>query len=350
MPQASRHDRAVPATMLDVSASMNPSTLSACVAALVLFGNVKTETINGYADYKRGDTLIVEGQRVVATPTTKLKGAKRVADIPLGHEVKVNGQRNAAGVLIAQQIEAKANGSGGTEQQIIAASNEAEQTWVKERMMFEPADSGKIIKIGDILESGPYVTRARKIMDRLRPSYVPASALRVRVVKTDQWNASAMANGAIWVFTGLMDAMSDDELAIVLGHELTHYSHEHIRRQMSKGTFAQILGAGAAIATSQIKNSTAQQVAAMGGQLGLSALMTGYSRDYEDQADRVGLRYVYEAGFDPTKGPGLWEKFKQKYGETDKITNFFTGDHSRPTERIRNIQRQIQLNYTTRRN
>jgi Zn-dependent protease with chaperone function len=315
-------------------------------AALVVYGTVKTETINGYAEYRRRDTLIVEGQRVVATAKTTVKGAKRAADIPLGHEVKVKGERNSAGVLIAQQIEAKANTSGSSEQQIIAASNEAEQTWVKERMMFEPGDSGKIIKIGDILESGPYVTRARRIMDRLRPSYVPASALRVRVVKTDQWNASAMANGAIWVFTGLMDAMDDDELAIVLGHELTHYSHEHIRRQMSKGSLGQILGTGAAIAASQIKNKTAQQVAAFGGQMGLSALMTGYSRDYEDQSDRVGLRYVYEAGFDPTKGPGLWEKFRQKYGETDKITNFFTGDHSRPTERIRNIQRQIQLNYT----
>ena len=327
---------------------MKPSTVGACLAAAVsLSATLKTETIAGYAEFRRGDTLIVEGQRVVATQTTKLKGAKRVADIPLGYEVKVQGQRNAAGVLVAAQIETKANGSGGTEQQIIAASNEAEQTWVKERMMFEPADSGKIIKIGDILESGPYVTRARRIMDRLRPSYVPASALRVRVVKTDQWNASAMANGAIWVFSGLMDAMNDDELAIVLGHELTHYTHEHMRRQMSKGTVGQILGTGAAIATSQIKNKTAQQVAAFGGQMGLSALMTGYSRDYEDQADRVGLRYVYEAGFDPTKGPGLWQKFKDKYGESDKITNFFTGDHSRPTERIHNLQRQVQLNYTT---
>jgi Zn-dependent protease with chaperone function len=327
---------------------MKASPVGACLAAaLSLSATLKVETIAGYAEFRRGDTLIVEGQRVVATPTTQLKGAKRLADIPLGFEVKVKGTRNAAGVLLAEHVEAKANTSGGTEQQIIASSNEAEQTWVKEGMMFEPADSGKIIKIGDILESGPYVTRARRIMDRLRPSYVPASALRVRVVKTDQWNASAMANGAIWVFSGLMDAMSDDELAIVLGHELTHYTHEHMRRQMSKGTVGQILGTGVAIASSQIKNSTAQQVAAFGGQMGLSALMTGYSRDYEDQADRVGLRYVYEAGFDPTKGPGLWQKFKDKYGETDKVTNFFTGDHSRPTERIRNIQRQVQLNYST---
>ena len=326
---------------------MKPSTVGACLAAaLSVSATLKTETIAGYAEFRRADTLMVEGQRVVATSTTTFKGPKRVADIPLGYEVKVKGQRTTTGVVVAAEIESKANGSGSTEQQIIASSNEAEQTWVKEGMMFEPADSGKINKIGDLLESGPYVARARRIMDRIRPAYVPGSALRVRAVKTDQWNASAMANGAIWVFTGLMDALSDDELAIVLGHELTHYTHEHIRRQMSQGTVGQILGTAAAVGVSQIKNSTAQQVAAFGGQMGLSALMTGYSREYEDQADRVGLRYVYEAGFDPTKGPGLWQKFKDKYGETDKITNFFTGDHSRPTERIRNLQRQIQLNYT----
>ena len=326
---------------------MTQPTVIACVsAALLIGGRIQTEKIAGYAEYRRGDTVMVEGQRVVATSTTTVKGAKTLAAIPLGYEVKVTGHRNAAGVLVAQHVEAKANGSSDTERQIIASSNQAEETWVSKGMMFEPADSGKIVKIGDILESGPYVTRARRIMDRLRPSYIPATALRVRAVKTDQWNASAMANGAIWVFTGLMDSLSDDELAIVLGHELTHYTHEHMRRQMSKGTLGQILGTGAAIAVSQIKNSTAQQVAAMGGQMGLSALMTGYSREYEDQADRVGLRYAYEAGFDPTKGPGLWEKFKQKYGETDKITNFFTGDHSRPTERIKNLRRQIQLNYT----
>ena len=308
----------------------------------------QSEKISGYAEFKRGDTVMVDGQRVVATPATRVSGAKTLKDIPLGYEVKVKGSRDKSGALIAAQVDTRPNGTDGTEQEIIAASNQAEDTWVKHKMMFEPADSGKIIKIGEILESGPYVDRARKIIDKLRPSYVPASALRVRAVKTDQWNASAMANGAIWVYTGLMDAMSDEEMAIVLGHELTHYTHEHVRRQQSKGTLAQILGVGASIALTQISNPTAQQVAAFGGQLGLSALMSGYSREFEDQADRVGLRYIYEAGFDPTKGPGLWEKFKQKYGEEDKLTNFFTGDHSRPTERIRNIQRQIQLNnYTT---
>ncbi len=54
---------------------------------------------------------------------------------------------------------------------------------------------------------------------------------------------------------------------------------------------------------------------------------------------------IYEAGFDVTKGPGLWQKFKDKYGEEDRLSNFFAGDHSRPSERIGNIQRQLKLNY-----
>jgi Zn-dependent protease with chaperone function len=167
-----------------------------------------------------GDTLIVHGQRLVAGPGTKLRASKvaSLAAIPLGYEVKVKGHRTGNGAVVADEVEAKPNGMDGGEQDIINSSNEAEKTWVEHKMMFEPADSGKIVKIGDILESGPYVDRARRIMDRLRPSYVPANALRVHVVQTKDWNASAMANGAVWVYTGIMDAMDDDEMAIVLGH------------------------------------------------------------------------------------------------------------------------------------
>jgi Zn-dependent protease with chaperone function len=307
-----------------------------------------TEKVSGYAEFRKGDTLIVDGQRVVAGSGAKVTGPKvsDLSSIPLGYEAKVEGTRNPSGVVVATKVEAKPNGTDDTEKQILAASDQAEKTWVDKKMMFEEGDSGKVTKIGDILESGPYVDRARKIIDKLRPSYVPANALRVRVVQTDQWNASAMANGAVWVFTGLMDSMDDDEMALVLGHELTHYTHEHIRRSVSKGSFTQILGAGASAAIGQIHSGIGQQAAAVGGQLGLSAMTSGYSRTFEDEADRVGLRYAYEAGYDPSKGVELWKKFKAKYGETDKLTNFFVGDHSRPTDRIKNIQRQIKLNYS----
>ena len=83
-------------------------------------------------------------------------------------------------------------------------------------------------------------------------------------------------------------------------------------------------------------------LAGLGAGLGLSAMQSGYSRELEDQADRVGLRYAYEGGFDISKGTTLWAKFREKYGEQDKVSNFFGGSHSRPTDQIKNIEKQLQ--------
>lgn len=157
-----------------------------------------------------------------------------------------------------------------------------------------------------------------------------------------------MGNGAIWVYTGLMDAMNDDELSIVLGHELAHFTHEHSRRNARKAMIAQLIGAGAMIGASSVDNDTGRTAAMLGAALGLSAFRSGYSRDLEDQADRVGLRYVHEAGYDVRQGPGLWGKFRDKYGESDRVQNYFFGSHSRPSDRIRNIERELALNYTAR--
>src|SRR6476469_9493077 len=108
----------------------------------------KPEKVSGYAEFKRGDTLIVDGQRIVSGPK-----ARAVKDIPLGYEVTVTGNRDASGTVVADRADAKPNGQDETEKEIIASTDKAEQTWVDKKMMFEPADSGKIIKIGDILRT-----------------------------------------------------------------------------------------------------------------------------------------------------------------------------------------------------
>jgi Zn-dependent protease with chaperone function len=300
----------------------------------------------GPIDYVRDSVIYIDGQPVVADGATKFKGVKSLAEIQVGYWTKAEGKRRADNVIVASKIEARPNKLEGNEGQIIDITNQIEKLWVDNKMMFEPIDSTKVKKIGDILTSGPEVDRANRIMDRLRPAHIPKDAVRVHVVKTDEWNASAMANGAVWVYTGLMSSFDDDELALVLGHELAHYTYEHSRRKGTgaKNTIGQILAVGSQVAGAAV-GGTAGQLAAMGAGLGASAVMTGYSREFEDQADRVGLRYAWEGGFDVKKGPGLWQKFKDKYGETDKFTNFFQGDHSRPTERIKNIQRQIDMHY-----
>ena len=56
--------------------------------------------------------------------------------------------------------------------------------------------------------------------------------------------------------------------------------------------------------------------------LALSAWVNGYGRELEDQADRVGLRYAFEAGFDISNAPRLWERFRQKHGDESRVVNF----------------------------
>jgi hypothetical protein len=62
----------------------------------------------------------------------------------------------------------------------------------------------------------------------------------------------------------------------------------------------------------------------------------------------LGLRYAYEAGFDVRKGAAIWQQFAAKYGQGDRFTNFFFGDHSLAAARLANLQREIAYNYSSR--
>jgi hypothetical protein len=54
---------------------------------------------------------------------------------------------------------------------------------------------------------------------------------------------------------------------------------------------------------------------------------------------------VHEAGYDVATAPGMWDKFRRKYGNGNAVTSFLFGSHSRPGDRIRNIEREIAINY-----
>jgi predicted Zn-dependent protease len=154
-----------------------------------------------------------------------------------------------------------------------------------------------------------------------------------------------MGNYSIYVFTGLLKDMDDDEVAIVLGHELVHATHEHSRKQFKKDMWVQLAMLGALGAASTIDNDTQQAVAGLAVLAAGSALKNGYGRGMEDQADRVGLRYAYEAGYDITKGPRLWNRFAKKYGEGNKAANFFFSDHSLSAARATKLEKEIAYNY-----
>jgi Zn-dependent protease with chaperone function len=304
---------------------------------------------SSYAEWKVDGALIVDGQKVVVGPGTTWKGKLTSVDaVPLGHEVRVKGVRQPTGEVLALEIDVRPNGTALFEPEVQQGTNELEGLWLRNREAFEADATGKKKTIGEIEETGPRVARVRDIVRRVAPPYVDQGKLRVYVIDNREWNAMAMGNGAIWVFSGIMNDMSDDELSIVVGHELAHYTHEHSRRQMRKGMWLQMVSLATLAAAEAIDNRGLRAVAQVSSILGFTAWMNGYGREMEDQADRVGLRYAYQGGYDVSRAPQVWQRFLEKYGERDRVTNFFFSDHSSASARRKHLEDEIRFNHYLR--
>jgi predicted Zn-dependent protease len=127
----------------------------------------------------------------------------------------------------------------------------------------------------------------------------------VMVVKSPAINALCMPGGKIAVFTGLLDGLrlTDDEVAVVLGHEMAHALREHARARAAKVTLTNV----GTMAVGLVIGGNMGEIARQGG--GLLALK--FNRDDERDADLIGLELAARAGYDPQAGLSLWEKMAQ---------------------------------------
>ncbi len=305
------------------------------------------EKVDGYAEFRLGACIVADAQRVCPAPGLKFKGegeAKSLASVPLGYELKAKGTRRTDGTLLALEIEAKPNGSALFEGDVRSATDKAEEQ-ARKIGRFVTDDGGKAMNVGRLYEDGPYVERVRAIVDTLLPPYLHPGEVRIYVIENKEWNAFAMGNYSIYVFTGLLNDMDDDEVAIVLGHELVHATHEHTRKEFKRAMWVQLAALGVLGASTSIDDDKKRAVVQLVTGLAATAYSSGYGRGMEDQADRVGLRYAYEAGYDVTKGPRLWNRFAKKYGEGNNVVNFFFSDHSQSAARATKLEKELAFNY-----
>ena len=130
----------------------------------------------------------------------------------------------------------------------------------------------------------------------------------VMLVKTPTINALCMPGGKIAVFTGILDALklTDDELAVVLGHEMAHALREHARAREAKVTLTNV----GTLAIGLVIGGNMGELARQGG--GLLALK--FNRDDEKDADLIGMEIAARAGYDPEAGVTLWQKMGQVIG------------------------------------
>lgn len=155
------------------------------------------------------------------------------------------------------------------------------------------------------------VQRMRAIANRLLPFAAKFNERatgwkwEVNVLDSAQINAFCMPGGKIAVFTGILNKLqlTDDEAALVMGHEIGHALYEHARARAGK---QMALGAGRAVA-GLIFGQLGDLVGAGAGSL--AALK--FSRSDETQADLIGLELAARAGYDPRAGITLWEKMSK---------------------------------------
>ena len=149
-------------------------------------------------------------------------------------------------------------------------------------------------------------------------------------------NAWCMAGGKMAIYTGLIQQVkpTDDELAQVMGHEISHALAKHTAERMSRAVAMQ-MGLGALAVTQH--SSQYGDLTLTGAQAAaVLALELPNSRTAESEADRIGIELAAKAGYDPHAAVTLWEKMAKVSGGGKSRTDFLS-THPAPVKRMETL-------------
>ncbi len=181
----------------------------------------------------------------------------------------------------------------------------------------------------------------------LSPDLQERFAWRILLGRDRSVNAFALPGGYLGVHLGLIAVVnSNDELASVLAHELSHVTQRHIARSMDEQSKMTpwVIGSMILGALAISKNPQAAQGLIVGGQAAAVQSQLSYSRDMEREADRVGFGVLSDAGYDPQGFVGMFNKLQQSAGVNDNGAYPYLRSHPLTTERIADMQARLQLN------
>jgi predicted Zn-dependent protease len=199
-------------------------------------------------------------------------------------------------------------------------------------------DLGKKKKI----EAGtPRAAKVQEITDKLIAQairYRPDSKQwrwEVQVIDDPQTvNAFCMAGGKMAIYTGIWEKLkaTDDEVAMVMGHEISHALANHVQERMSivKASSAGLAVLGAALGSREHSGLAMSGAAAAA----VFAIQYPNSRESESEADQIGIELAARAGYDPKAAVSLWDKMGKLGGRTPE----FLSTHPSPEHRKERLQ------------
>ncbi|WP_404402279.1 M48 family metallopeptidase [Idiomarina seosinensis] len=172
-----------------------------------------------------------------------------------------------------------------------------------------------------------------ELIDTLPEPYRSAD-WEITVFADDAANAFALPGNNIGVYNGLLDvAENQHQLAAVIGHEIAHVIAQHSNERVSSNMMVGLgMQMGAVLAETQLDDSTAALAMAalgVGAQVGV---LLPYSRAHESEADKLGLRYMAAAGFEPAEAAQLWRNMAAN--SEGQAPPEFLSTHPHPGSRI----------------
>jgi Zn-dependent protease with chaperone function len=186
----------------------------------------------------------------------------------------------------------------------------------------------------------PQLQRLQTIAQKLIPhtaQWNPRSRdwkWQVNLIGSQQINAWCMPGGKIAFYTGILDKLklSDDEVAMIMGHEMAHALREHARERLAK---SQATSIGLSIASQLLGLGSLGDVAA---NLGTQLLTLKYSRDDETESDLVGLEIAARGGYKPEASVSLWQKMQ---AASSNGSPSFLSTHPSGANRIQELEANL---------
>ena len=181
-----------------------------------------------------------------------------------------------------------------------------------------------------------YINRIGQNLVKNSDAKVPFT---IKVLDTDEINAMALPGGFFYVNSGLILACdNEDELAGVMAHEISHVAAHHAAREMTKLNYIQLGQIPLIIFTQGTYTGYGIYEAS---QLAVPLTFLQFSREYEAEADFLGIQYMYKAGYDPQGMVSIFEKLdaleKHKPGALSKAFS----DHPATPDRIAAVENEI---------
>lgn len=182
----------------------------------------------------------------------------------------------------------------------------------------------------------------QKLLQQVEPEYADLE-WEFTVLDSDVINAFALPGGKVFISRGLLEQFSNEsQVAGVLGHEIGHVTARHVDERLSHAMAVQGIAVGASAAAGRSESEWAQVVPVLVG-VGGQGYLLKFGRNQESESDRLGVRYMAEAGYDPH---GMMEVLQVLHeASAGPRQPEFLSTHPYPETRIRTVQDLLAGDY-----